>query len=410
MATPPTERLPTWATGGGADIVDPGVPQQALGWVVDDKPPAGWLNWWKRTVGQWITYLDTLGTEHEARLDAVDALDDDRKNAALLSFGPSPVRAVDSFETAGLVDMKWSEDLFGSGSEGWIGCGRDNDTEPAVVRSRALGSAIAPVKVTAPADNDNLKCIAIPQANTALVFQVDGNVYKMNVTAGTWTTMTNLPTTADPVSAAANLAGNVTIVVQDSGLIRRSADAGTTWTNPTVPVITLGASGQVRWDENASLFFLGGDDGFCTSPDGITWTDRTGIVPSGTSYAYDDLIWDPETALYYIIARTAGGLLRVFSNPTLTSGTATLVRSGSISCVTFRAATNGAGAIVIHGGKAQYSTVDGVTWPGILSDYASSQPIIYIGNGSRFAISGIGYYYDDVLTFRGFMDVTPAIW
>lgn len=60
MAIKPSGRIPTWATAGGADIVDPGAPQQADGWDVDDKPPAGWMNWYKNRVGAWIEYLTSV--------------------------------------------------------------------------------------------------------------------------------------------------------------------------------------------------------------------------------------------------------------------------------------------------------------------------------------------------------------
>lgn len=49
---------PEWASGVSADIVEPSSDRKALGWEVDDKPPAGWMNWWKNLVYQWVAYLE----------------------------------------------------------------------------------------------------------------------------------------------------------------------------------------------------------------------------------------------------------------------------------------------------------------------------------------------------------------
>ena len=54
MAEP--DQLPTWATGGGADISTPTSGQQATGWVEGQSPPAGWFNWWQNLVYLWIAW------------------------------------------------------------------------------------------------------------------------------------------------------------------------------------------------------------------------------------------------------------------------------------------------------------------------------------------------------------------
>lgn len=48
-----------WATGGGADIVEPTLGQKQGGWVVGTKPPNGWFNWWKNLVHLWLVWLDS---------------------------------------------------------------------------------------------------------------------------------------------------------------------------------------------------------------------------------------------------------------------------------------------------------------------------------------------------------------
>lgn len=59
MASLPTTRVPTWATGGGADVTDPGVSKQADGWDTGEAPANSHFNWWKKTVGQYIDFLIT---------------------------------------------------------------------------------------------------------------------------------------------------------------------------------------------------------------------------------------------------------------------------------------------------------------------------------------------------------------
>lgn len=57
-ASPP----PTWATDPSADIDTPPDQQQMDGWVAEDIPPAGWVNWFWNLVGDWLTFLSTAPT------------------------------------------------------------------------------------------------------------------------------------------------------------------------------------------------------------------------------------------------------------------------------------------------------------------------------------------------------------
>ncbi len=55
MATKPTS-TPRWADVGGS-IVDPPSGTKDVGWLVGQKPPAQYLNWWKNLSYQWFEYL-----------------------------------------------------------------------------------------------------------------------------------------------------------------------------------------------------------------------------------------------------------------------------------------------------------------------------------------------------------------
>lgn len=57
--TNPSSVFPSWATSGTgiANTVYPGATKQGDGWAVDERPPSSWFNWFKNSVGQWLTFL-----------------------------------------------------------------------------------------------------------------------------------------------------------------------------------------------------------------------------------------------------------------------------------------------------------------------------------------------------------------
>lgn len=69
MATKPVT-LPEWATDGGADVVEPLLAEKQTGWVLSQKPPAQWFNWWQLLVFQWMVWLDAFESEAHTWLAA----------------------------------------------------------------------------------------------------------------------------------------------------------------------------------------------------------------------------------------------------------------------------------------------------------------------------------------------------
>jgi hypothetical protein len=55
--------LPEWASSASAAITEPTLAQKQAGWSVRQRLPAQYLNWWKKTVYQWVQYLDGLTAE-----------------------------------------------------------------------------------------------------------------------------------------------------------------------------------------------------------------------------------------------------------------------------------------------------------------------------------------------------------
>src|SRR5690606_27107546 len=63
MADRPTQ-VPEWATGEGADIVEPPAGKKEQGWVQGEKPPAGFFNWLFSLLTRWIAWLaDRIGDD-----------------------------------------------------------------------------------------------------------------------------------------------------------------------------------------------------------------------------------------------------------------------------------------------------------------------------------------------------------
>jgi hypothetical protein len=63
--TAPTVPLPTWATGSGATLADPGTVKRAQGWTTanpgvsyGEAPPFAWVNNEAYNNGQWATYFN----------------------------------------------------------------------------------------------------------------------------------------------------------------------------------------------------------------------------------------------------------------------------------------------------------------------------------------------------------------
>ena len=69
--------VPTWATDAGT-TVEPTSGKKAAGWVVEERPPARWFNWWMNLVYQWIYYYGSKNA-----VGGIFGLDDSTGVAAL---------------------------------------------------------------------------------------------------------------------------------------------------------------------------------------------------------------------------------------------------------------------------------------------------------------------------------------
>lgn len=53
----PTVRIPQWANAGSK--TDPGTSKEDTGWLVNDRPPANWLNFIWGAIGEWLDFVAT---------------------------------------------------------------------------------------------------------------------------------------------------------------------------------------------------------------------------------------------------------------------------------------------------------------------------------------------------------------
>jgi hypothetical protein len=176
------------------------------------------------------------------------------------------------------------------------------------------------------------------------------------ITAGSG--FTSIPTNT-PVSDIDMVASNgttVAVMYVNGGLMRRTTD-GYTWTNVSANVANIEAGGCVLW--SGSLFMAVSGLGKCwTSPDGLTWTQRTTLPTTPNAYAigYGSGRW--------LIAASSGTSVWYSTDDGVTwnTGTATSYSFGQRTQIPF-----GAGVFVLAnyaaGASAKVQTSpDGVTW------------------------------------------------
>jgi hypothetical protein len=55
MSTRPTIAVPHWSTAGSN--IEPSAGKKSEGWIVNERPPAEWLNWLQNSAGEWLQFL-----------------------------------------------------------------------------------------------------------------------------------------------------------------------------------------------------------------------------------------------------------------------------------------------------------------------------------------------------------------
>lgn len=105
--------LPEWATDGGADVVEPTTLEKQTGWILSQKPPAQWFNWWQLLVFRWVQWLNAFESEIHTWSAAQTFEDDVAINANLTLVGDGTFTGVQRFPN-GLVI---SDAILGDGAD-----------------------------------------------------------------------------------------------------------------------------------------------------------------------------------------------------------------------------------------------------------------------------------------------------
>lgn len=275
MATKPTVRQPTWATDGGADITDPGAGQQADGWDVDDKPPAGWMNWWKNAVGQWTDYFEDQTDENETNITTntgdIATLTTDlakaKNDAQAMSY-----LTWTNVTSQELRDAARIAKAFKSNSTRTIVLATAPDDAIHSTIGQDYGIAAAAATSSA-----NVLGLAVPLTGTnehvALLVR-DGNTETWSYESSVWSQRVDPP--GAPNLLESN--GTGTVVAVGGGGSARTTDLGDTWTSGTGAVDNVE---HLKYFSSGSLWVASGTNQCWTSTDGITWTDRSAFLPSG---------------------------------------------------------------------------------------------------------------------------------
>jgi hypothetical protein len=225
--------------------------------------------------------------------------------------------------------------------------------------------------------------------------------------AHNWTARTTSgPTTEDLEAAASDGAGRI-IVVGDTATIQVSTDGGLTWAVST-------AAGSITdilaatWGENLFVIAGTGTNRIQTSPDGVTWTQRTGFpatTPQSASYGNgtfvttwssgaiytspDGITWTSQTGVNATAACsgyggglfvTAGASGEIQTSANATSWTART--AGASYTGTWRGHAYGHGMHVLVGDTGEIQTSpDGITWTHRTSGVSAALRGVGYGNG-----------------------------
>jgi hypothetical protein len=218
------------------------------------------------------------------------------------------------------------------------------------------------------------------------------------ITGATWDTRNDPAAAANRTCVATGSGMPIAIISRDAGGFLSSPD-GITWTERTHPA-TSKVVRSVVW--GADVFVAVGNTVVVTSPDGITWTDRTANIP-GPLAAIDwaDVAYDASLDLFVAVGK-GSGFMTSPDGVTWTQRTAPgTIASGKPATVT----TDGAGTIYVMGHVPEiqltfsasdmavlFRSIDaGVTWERTPLDWVDTcSGVLYFGG--RLIAFGAAWY------------------
>lgn len=239
-----------WAAAG-ADIVEPSLAQKQLGWVVDDRPPAPWFNWWQRQVHTITRFMFGMVLSNWFRI----AQPTSTTVAGLVLFHPSPGNAAPRYYIAttgggALADLSLNE--LGAP---WSAAGHPDATAPlqpltgAIDRTRFIAGISgfgtdtrvaysttggAGWTVVSVADGDGAACSAVetnfPATDEILIGTTNGRIRRASNVASAFSAPTTSPPTGQSVLSLRKIGGSTWIALYADGRTYISTDGGDNWT------------------------------------------------------------------------------------------------------------------------------------------------------------------------------------
>jgi len=217
---------------------------------------------------------------------------------------------------------------------------------------------------------------------------------------GTWTAQTDPAAAADRtcIATGVNHPVSLAVVSRSAGGFITSPD-GITWTERTHPAVSKNMR-AVCW--GGSVFVGVGATVVVTSPDGITWTDRTANIPVPLAAAiWRDVAYDTSLGLFVAIAEGSGTMTspdgitwtQRTSIPNLAAGkpiTVTTDNAGAIYVMGHQL------SLVLTSVSGDYATLfrsldGGVTWEDTALDWVElCSGALYLGG--RLVVFGVPWF------------------
>lgn len=217
----------------------------------------------------------------------------------------------------------------------------------AAVRALIVGTIAAAnwvLRTAAGGISANLEGVASDGASALVVVGASGTIQSSGDGGATWTARTAAGSYSNSFKEVVYGAG-LYVATGDSGEIQTSPD-GVTWTKRTG-----GGTGAFGLAYGAGLFVSTWSSGVIyTSPDGITWTARTGVSSTAAGAGYGD-------GLYL----TVGGTGQIQTSPDGITWTARTAAGGYVDTFWSHAYGHNLHVIVGNAGEIQTSP-DGITW------------------------------------------------
>lgn len=263
-------------------------------------------------------------------------------------------------------------------------------TAPASVSVSVSGSAVTATKGVFARSADGLAWTDVASAplgdeaittmvsvsGTDVVFGAAGNA-AASADGITWTESASQPLSGGEAVVAAAVLGSVIVAVGASGLISSSSNSGANWT-----VRTTGFSDNLNAVTAASgLFVAAGAAGrIFTSPDGTTWTQRTG------QFGADAVLGVEFLASLWLAYGNNGKL------STSTNGTSWTARTSALGTDSIRCAARGASKWIIAGGGGKVAnSTDGTDWMERSTPFSGSTVTkLEYASGLLMGLSGSG--------------------